>query len=213
MEAAFPLAAIGGITGRAGAILLDRCSISGPDIRTKLSAMIPTLLTLTRRPRPSSARRYWHGLALALSLGAAALAGGCEAEVHTRGNMVTQRALGQIQVGQTSRAQVTNLLGTPSTTSLFDAGETWIYIGAYTRQASYHAMEELERQVIAVSFDNAGMVSDVRTLSKDDGTDITVVERQTPTAGNELTIIEQMLGNVGRFSGGSESSAQGVTRR
>lgn len=175
--------------------------------------MIRTLLPLTRHPRPSSFRHFWRGLALALSLGAATMAGGCEPEVHTRGNMVTQRTLGQIQVGQTSRAQVTNLLGTPSTTSLFDAGETWIYIGAYTRQASYHEMEELQRQVIAVSFDQNGMVSDVRALSKNDGTDIAVVERQTPTAGNELTIMEQMLGNVGRFSGGSENAAQGITRR
>jgi outer membrane protein assembly factor BamE (lipoprotein component of BamABCDE complex) len=170
---------------------------------------------MTHRPlRPFLlAGRPWRGLALAVGLSAAVLISGCEAEVQTRGNMVSQRSLQQIQIGQTSRAQISNLLGTPSTTSLFDRGETWIYIGAYTRQESYHAMEELERQVIAVSFDQSGMVSDVRTLSKDDGSEIAIVERQTPTAGNELTIMEQMLGNVGRVSDDAGSSAQGITRR
>jgi outer membrane protein assembly factor BamE (lipoprotein component of BamABCDE complex) len=172
---------------------------------------------MTRRPSTLSPltkdRCTLRGFVIAIGLGAAVLVSGCEAEVHTRGNMVTQRSLEQIQVGQTSRAQISSLLGTPSTTSIFDGGETWIYVGAYTRQQSYHAMEEIERQVIAISFDQSGMVNNVRSLSKEDGTEITIVERQTPTAGNELTVMEQMLGNVGRFSGGSDSGGQGATQR
>ncbi|MNC77055.1 hypothetical protein D3C75_1289110 [compost metagenome] len=41
-------------------------------------------------------------------------------------------------------------------------------------------------------------VAAVRTLSLADGRDITMERRETPTRGRQLTILEQLLGNVGR---------------
>lgn len=146
-------------------------------------------------------------LVLAVSVSA------CEPEIHTRGNMLPQSKISDLRAGSTTRAQVTSLLGTPSTTSLFDEGETWFYIGSRTRQVALHSVEEVERQVLAVSFDKQGLLAQVKSLNKEDGTEITLVERTTPTAGNELTLMEQFMGNIGRFSGSSEKNPSGVTRK
>lgn len=126
----------------------------------------------------------------------------CSADVNPRGNAPAPERVSQIQPGETGRNEVRALLGSPSTTSTF-GGETWYYISARTQQWAYRATEELERQVLAVSFGPDGTVSEVRTMDKADGRDIEIVERQTPTPGNEETILQQLLGNVGRFAKGN----------
>ncbi|MGC2854225.1 outer membrane protein assembly factor BamE [Novispirillum sp. DQ9] len=124
----------------------------------------------------------------------------CTPEVTPRGNLPSPSVLAQVVPGETSRPQVASLLGTPSSTSLFDNGEVWYYIGARTTQYAVYSTDEVERSIVAVRFDPAGRVEKVTTLGKEDGEDVTLVGRSTPTAGNELNFLQQMLGNVGRFN-------------
>jgi len=148
-------------------------------------------------PSPRLRRRLGAAVAaLALATGLAA----CDPDVYTRGNLPPPSALNSIEVGQSSQAQVASALGTPSTTSMFDSEETWFYIGARTQQFAVWPPEELARQVVAITFDQRGIVDSVRLLDKDDGTELAVVDRKTPTAGQELTILQQLLGNLGRFN-------------
>ena len=49
-----------------------------------------------------------------------------------------------------------------------------------------------------ITFDDAGNVAGVRTLGLEDGQEVAMNRNETPTRGRELTIIEQLLGNVGR---------------
>ena len=43
-----------------------------------------------------------------------------------------------------------------------------------------------------------------------DAQNITMVARVTPTSGKELTVLEQILGNVGKFSGPRQQSNPGA---
>lgn len=124
----------------------------------------------------------------------------CSAEVVPRGNLPNAASLERVVPGETTRAQVSSLLGTPSSTSLFEDQETWFYIGAKTTQYAFYPTEEVDRKVVAVTFDGNGVVKEVRALDQEDGVPVKIVERKTPTVGNELTIIQQMLGNLGRFN-------------
>lgn len=124
----------------------------------------------------------------------------CTPEVTPRGNLPSPSVLAEVVPGESSRPQVASLLGSPSSTSLFDNGEVWYYIGARTTQYAVYSTEEVERSVIAVRFDQAGRVENVTTLGKEDGEEVTLVGRATPTAGNELNFMQQMLGNIGRFN-------------
>lgn len=124
----------------------------------------------------------------------------CTPDVMPRGNLPPPSSLAQVVPGETSRPQVASLLGSPSSTSLFDEGEVWYYIGGYTTQYAVYANQELTRSVIAIRFTNGGVVDDIVALDKDDGTEVTLASRTTPTAGKELNAIQQILGNVGRFT-------------
>lgn len=149
---------------------------------------------MTNLPRPvrTSGRLV---LALAAAVGLAA----CAADVAPRGNEPPAELLAQVKPGEQTRGDVRALLGSPSTTSAF-GDETWYYISAQTTQWGFQATKELQRQVVAISFDERGVVKDVRTMDENAGRDVEIVERTTPTPGKDETIIQQLLGNLGRFN-------------
>ncbi len=134
------------------------------------------------------------GLALA-----ALLIGGCTPTVDLRGNLPEPDQMAQIKEGVSTRDDVQALLGTPSATSTF-GDESWQYISSRTETVAFFAPEEKDRKVVRITFDRNGVVKKVSQLGLQDAKDIDQVSRETPTAGKELSILEQLLGNVGRFS-------------
>ncbi|MCF8480157.1 MAG: outer membrane protein assembly factor BamE [Rhodospirillum sp.] len=137
------------------------------------------------------------GMALVLS-GSGALSA-CSDTITAHGNLPTAESMAMVEPGTHTRADVQALLGTPSATSMY-GGETWYYISNQTQQMAFLKPDELTRTVLAVEFDPSGMVSDVRTLTKDDGQTVDIVQRETPTRGTESSIIQELFGNIGRFS-------------
>jgi outer membrane protein assembly factor BamE (lipoprotein component of BamABCDE complex) len=131
---------------------------------------------------------------------AVALLGGCAKDIDARGNLPPPEALAQLSIGEQTRQDVRGLLGTPATTAVFD-DETWYYISAHTTQYAFYPNHELDRTVYAISFDDRGILKNVRKLGLEDGQNVNIASRETPTKGREFSLIEQLIGNLGRFSG------------
>ncbi|MGD9616172.1 MAG: outer membrane protein assembly factor BamE [Alphaproteobacteria bacterium] len=135
---------------------------------------------------------------------AAASAAGCGAAVDQRGNLPEADKLAEIQPGTTTRDQVVKILGTPSSTGVFD-DKSWFYISRKTKQFAFLSPNVLDQQVYIVRFDGNGVVASVDRKDLADGRDIEPVPGATPAPGRELTFLEQVLGNMGRFSKGGGS--------
>jgi outer membrane protein assembly factor BamE (lipoprotein component of BamABCDE complex) len=58
----------------------------------------------------------------------------------------------------------------------------------------------MEQQVVVLTFDGGGVLRDISRKSQGDSVPVTVVSRTTPAPGNEASILQQLLGNVGKFS-------------
>ena len=144
------------------------------------------------------------GLVAMLAIGVAA----CSDNIDPRGNAPLPDALDQIVPGRVTRSDVVALIGTPATASLF-GDDHWYYISAHFQTVAFYAPEELDRQVIAIDFDKAGTVTAIRRLGLDDGKEIAMVPRATPAPGKELSILEQLIGNVGKFSDTTKDRASG----
>jgi outer membrane protein assembly factor BamE (lipoprotein component of BamABCDE complex) len=142
------------------------------------------------------------------TLAAAALAGGCAKDMDARGNLPPAEALAQLAIGEQTRQDVRGLLGTPATTAVFD-DETWYYISAHTTQYAFYPNHELDRTVYAISFDDRGILKGVRKLGLEDGRKVNIADRETPTKGREFSLIEQLIGNLGRLSSGGPGSGGG----
>lgn len=137
--------------------------------------------------------------AIALAAFVSLSAGGCTPTVDQRGNLPHPDLLAMVQPGKSTQEDVLSYLGTPSSTIAY-GGETWHYISAKTETTAFFEPKLLERRVVSVVFDDRGIVRDVTFRGIEDGRDIETVDRITPTAGKEMSILEQLIGNVGRFS-------------
>lgn len=145
---------------------------------------------------------------LAVAAMIAAAVAGCESQTDIRGNIPDPQALAEIKPGVHTRADVTRLLGAPSTIGAFD-NETWYYIGGRVKSVAFFKPEILERQVLTVHFDKSGRVTDIEKADATKSREVSLVERETPTKGRELTVLQQLIGNVGRFGGPSEDTSIG----
>ena len=123
----------------------------------------------------------------------------CSPRIDSRGNLPDPDKLAAIKPGKHSRNDVAEILGSPSSIAVFDQ-ETWYYISKRTEALAFFEPEVAERQVVIVRFDKKGVVTGVETLGLGQGHAVEPVERETPTAGAELTIMQQLLGNMGRFN-------------
>lgn len=128
----------------------------------------------------------------------AMIASGCAKDVYQRGNAPLPEALAQLAPGEQTRQDVQGLLGTPATTSIF-GDETWYYISAQTTQYAFYPVHELERSVLALDFNDRGILTGMRELTLEDGQDVAIAQRATPTKGREYGLLEQLIGNIGRF--------------
>lgn len=125
--------------------------------------------------------------------------GACTANVAAHGHRLDVAALAQVEPGRSSQRDVVQLLGSPSSLATFD-NHTWYYISQRTERRSFYQERIVEQDVVAIRFDDQGLVSQIDRHGLDEANEIDMVDRETPTAGNELTILEQFVGNIGRFN-------------
>lgn len=102
----------------------------------------------------------------------------------------------EIQPGIDTRASVLAQLGSPSTESLFDEN-TWFYISTQRERIAYLTPRTKERTITAIVFDEENVVSEVVGYDENDGQVIAYASKETPTRGRELSVWEQLFGNIG----------------
>ena len=154
-------------------------------------------------------RAILHNIRFSASLSLALVAVGlvaCVPTVDQRGKLPEPDKLAQIHPGTTTREQVAQILGTPSSTGVFD-DKNWYYISRRTKQVAFFDPDVVDQQVYIVNFDDKGVVRAVDHKELTDGQAIEPAPGATPAPGRELTFVEQVLGNVGRFNKPTESSS------
>ena len=105
------------------------------------------------------------------------------------------------ELGLDTKESILAKYGEPSMIGTFDR-DAWYYLNATdTTQAFFHAKTR-QRVVVAFHFDDAGVVEELNTFNLEDGRNIKLVSRETPTRGKELNFWEQLLGNVGQLPAG-----------
>lgn len=148
--------------------------------------------------------------ALLLGLSTAACAPLVRPVIDHRGYVPDPEALASVRTGVDNKMSIESRLGTPSTAANFN-GETWYYISAEQKSYMFRRPQITKQEVVAIRFDQSELVSEIAHYGLEDGRIVNFVNRQTPTKGKELTFLEQMFGNFGRFNAQTEN--EGTPRR
>lgn len=136
-------------------------------------------------------------LFVAVSLGG--LSAACAPMVGSNGFQVIDAKPQDVVAGTDTKETVLARLGSPSTTSTFEPDKVWYYISQTTEKYTYNLPVVSSRTVTEITFEpNGDKVAAVRTLGLADGEQIAMNRTETPTRGRALTVLEQLLGNVGR---------------
>lgn len=145
---------------------------------------------------------------LSVAAMAAIAASGCSRINYQRGYLADPVMMAAVLPGVDNRASVEQMLGRPSLASEFDQS-TWYYISQKSEQFAFLTPRPVEHQVVAIRFTDSGDVAAVDNFGLDDVADITPHSDKTETRGKEITFLQQLFGNVGRFGAAPAAAPRG----
>jgi outer membrane protein assembly factor BamE (lipoprotein component of BamABCDE complex) len=140
--------------------------------------------------RPRSLRRA--GLVLVVGLG---LIAACSPTVQVHGYVPSPTDIAQVTPGVDTFASVEETLGRPSSSGLL-RDSSWYYVQTTIENLTYNPPRVIERTVLAVEFDNNGVVNDITRYGLEDGRIVALTPRTTETGGRTMGILEQLFGNL-----------------
>ncbi len=132
-----------------------------------------------------------------VALGALVLLAACAAQYTRHGFVPSEDELKQIEVGVDTRASVEEKIGRPTSTGVLKDG-AWYYIAYTIRTYAYRKPEVSDRLLVAISFDRNGRVSNIERFTLADGRAVVLSRRVTDTGIKGVSLITQLLRNVGR---------------
>jgi len=144
----------------------------------------------------------WRKLRGALVLvGVAALLPACSAIRESRGYIVDPLLSNAIQPQIDNQQSVEGTLGRPTFTSQYGT-PTWYYVSSITGQRPFSRPRIQDHTVLAVTFDEAGRVAEVKRSGVENVVFLHPNGNKTPTLGRERGFLEDLFGNIGQVGGG-----------
>ena len=122
----------------------------------------------------------------------------CSTVRQQNGAELRQVKLDQIN-SDSVKGDVYNLLGSPSTKSVYGE-ETWYYITSRTKKQLIRDDKIINQSIVAISFNPNDTVDNIEVYDENSRREFASSDRVTPTAGRQLNVFEQLLGNIGKFN-------------
>ena len=104
-----------------------------------------------------------------------------------------------VKVGEDTKSTVLARLGSPSAKATFEPN-IWYYISQSTKTVAYRNPALTSRDVVVIQFGEDEKVASVKHLGIKNGYEVAYNRSETPTRGRELSVLEQLLGNIGTGS-------------
>ncbi len=123
---------------------------------------------------------------------------GCAAQYRNHGYVPNDEDLSAITVGVDTRDTVRESVGAPSTDGLL-AGGDYFYVRSRMRHYAYKRPEVIERQMLAISFDQSGVVQNIERFDLTDGQAVPLSRRVTDSSVTNKSFFRQLLGAIGRI--------------
>ena len=121
----------------------------------------------------------------------------CAATYRNHGYIPEPAELDQVAIGA-SREDVAALIGRPSAAGLLnDVG--WFYVQSRWEHKGGRAPLEIDRQVVAITFTEAGTVANVERFGLERGRIVPLSRRVTDSNIKGISFLRQLFGSIGRL--------------
>jgi len=124
---------------------------------------------------------------------------GCSSTYKFHGYAPSEDELADVIVGADTRETVEEIIGKPTSSGLLEDG-SWYYVATKVEHRTYKAPKAVERELVAVSFDDAGVVSNIERFGLEDGRVVTLTRRVTDLPVKGPSVLSQIIGNIGNFN-------------
>ena len=154
-----------------------------------------TSVSLTRLP---IMRQIKHGFGtLCISIFCLGFLAGCGERISEHGHVINQAEMDEIKIGQTSRADIIDLLGRPSFEGAFDNRK--IYYASQVMELQVAGINKTKSRVIyAFSFDTNNALQEIDLIDEKSGLNVAHIDSKTPTPGDTFGVVEQIFLNLKR---------------
>lgn len=122
----------------------------------------------------------------------------CAPVYRNHGYAPSDEDLAQIQLGSDTRETVAQKLGRPSASGLLN-DQGWFWVQSRYKHYGPREPQEIDRQVVAVTFTEAGIVDGVGRYGLQDGRVVPLSRRVTESSVRGLTVLQQLFSNFGRL--------------
>ncbi|WP_300514801.1 outer membrane protein assembly factor BamE [Aliiroseovarius sp.] len=123
----------------------------------------------------------------------------CSATYRNHGYAPSEEELSFVVVGVDTRDTVAAAFGKPGTAGLLTEGG-WYYVQSRFKSFGPRKPEEIERELLAVSFDEDGVVENIERFGLEDGRVVVLSRRVTDSNIKGVSFIRQLLGSIGRVN-------------
>jgi outer membrane protein assembly factor BamE (lipoprotein component of BamABCDE complex) len=152
--------------------------------------MLGKQMTLTGR----KSRAILAGCVLLMSVG-------CTTLYRNHGYAPTDDELAEVLVGVDTRGTVADIIGPPTAGGVTNGGG-FFYVQSRFRLLGPLEPREIDREVVAISFDGEGVVSNVERFGLENGNVVALSRRVTQDNIRDTTFIRQLFGSIGQFNAG-----------
>lgn len=122
----------------------------------------------------------------------------CAPVYRNHGYAPSDEDLAQIEPGQDTRDTVAQKLGRPSASGLLN-DQGWFWVQSRYKHFGPREPQEIDRQVVAVTFTENGIVDGVGRYGLEDGRVVALSRRVTESNVRGLTVMQQLFSNFGRL--------------
>ena len=123
----------------------------------------------------------------------------CAASYRNHGYVPSAQELAEIKVGVDTRDSVSEAVGVPSSSGVLNDGG-YYYVATRMRHYGPTQPKIVSRELVAISFDQRGVVRNIERYGLEDGNFIALERRVTSSGVEDKTFIRQLVGNLGRFN-------------
>lgn len=130
----------------------------------------------------------------------------CQKTMTVYGQFPTKEEVAELKPQIHNRGDVVRILGTPSHLSNFNDSQ-WYYVSQTRDETIKFRSKKSQQVVLELGFDDQGTLQTMQAYSLVDGVRVVPSGDRTVTFGRNATLLEEILGSIGRF--GSKKSSPG----